>query len=149
MRFALGVALLSIATFAAADQSVYSTKFDNGWQNWSWAKTGLTGKSIAVKSGAWQAVYLHHDKQKGSSYSAITFNIKGDTWAGKKVQVLATIDGKVPKGYFYVITLSKGWEKVSVPTSKLGIANGTFDGFWIQAQDEERYSLSGIALKSK
>lgn len=44
----LVAALACITAIAAADQSIYSTKLDNGWANWSWAKVTMSGKLLNV-----------------------------------------------------------------------------------------------------
>jgi hypothetical protein len=147
MRLITGIAILTLACFAAADQSVYTTKLENGWQSWSWAKTGMAGKTISVKSKAWQAAWFHHGAQKASAYSAIVFSVKSDT-PGAEVQVMVTADGKAQKGE-YVFKLPKTLTKITVPMSTFGLGSKSFDGFWLQARADVRYALYNVSLKSK
>ena len=54
--------LLALALPVFADQSVYSDKLDNGWQDWSWAKVTKSEMPTDGYQGAKFAfdTFIHH-----------------------------------------------------------------------------------------
>ena len=136
--------LLAAAAFAApvhADQSLYGDTLQNGWSNWSWAATNLAstspvhsgGDAIAVQSGAYQALYLHHDPQTATGFTALNFWINGGPTGGQKLQVQATLGGSPQAAYALPAVAANTWTLVTIPLSALGVTSQTnFDGVWIQ-----------------
>ena len=136
---------MASTVLAAADQSVYSGKLENGWQNWSWAKVKL-GKTISVDSKDWQGVYFHHAAMK-STFKSVTFRVDGGKAGGQRLQLRATVNGKPLKEAFLPV-LKPGWTTITVQFKSLGLTGQVFDGFWIQAQKATTYQVADVVLKS-
>jgi hypothetical protein len=112
-------AALTLTQLALADQTIYSSKLANGWQDWSWAKDSKKNSTISVKSKACGPAKLH---------------------------VHAIVNGK-PLVKDIVITSSHtGWMSVEIPFSKLGLTGGKFNGFWLQAEKAASYEVSSVRL---
>ena len=135
------LAAVSLAVPAFADQTLYDDSLQSGWSNWSWATTNLASTSpvhggadaISVQAGAYQALYLHHDAQAASGFTALRFWINGGQTGGQKLQVQATLGGASQPAYALPAPAANTWTLVTIPLSALGVTNQTnFDGFWIQ-----------------
>ena len=135
------LAAASLAVPAFADQNLYDDSLQNGWSNWSWATTNLASASpvhggadaISVQAGAYQALYLHHDAQAASGFTALRFWINGGPAGGQKLQVQATLGGASQPAYALPAPQANTWTLVTIPLSALGVTTQTnFDGFWIQ-----------------
>ena len=130
---------------SAQDQAIYTDSLQNGWVSYGWATLNFSATtyvhsgsySISVTSSNWQALYLHHNAQNGSQFSAITFWINGGASGGQSVQVQATRSGTAQTNLVVLAALPAGaWRQDTVPLSSLGVANATdFDGFWLQVQN--------------
>src|SRR5579862_3554133 len=142
------LAFASVAGCALSDQSVYSTKLDNGWQDWSWAKVVKSGKNLDVTAKAWQGLYFYHTPQKASEYARISFKVNGGKVGGQRLQVMATVNKK-PVKEAHLAPLKPGWTTVTVTMKSLGLAGKDFDGFWVQAQQGTVFQVSEVVLKSK
>jgi hypothetical protein len=153
---ASSLAALAVAASAGAQQAatpasqpapatglanIYGSALGEGWQNWSWAKTelsvelnGSSRKPILVDPQAgWQALYLHHDAFDTTPYRGISMLLHGRSVGGQKLKIVAIADGKPIDEAGHPVTLTaNGWTQVVVPLDKLGAANRTIDGFWIQ-----------------
>ena len=135
------LAAAALAAPAFADQSVYDDSLQNGWSNYSWATVDFASASpvhggadaISVQSGAYQALYLHHDAQPAAGFTALTFWINGGPTGGQRLQVQATLGGVAQPAYGLPAPAANTWTLVSIPLSALGVTTQTnFDGFWIQ-----------------
>lgn len=134
--------LLSIAVVAAAaaDQSIYATKLDNGWQVWGWAKITQAPRVITVNcQKAWEAIYFHHDPQ--------AFSFKISASSGDRIQLRATVN-KQPLKECFLPALKGGSQQITVTMKQLGLTGQNFDGLWIQAQKAETFKVSEVVLKS-
>jgi hypothetical protein len=135
-------AALTLTQLALADQTIYSSKLANGWQDWSWAKDSKKNSTISVKSKAWQGLYFHHDSLPLRGFEGIAFKVSGPA----KLHVHAIVNGK-PLVKDIVITSSHtGWMSVEIPFSKLGLTGGKFNGFWLQAEKAASYEVSSVRL---
>lgn len=130
-----------LAKIGFADQSVYGDSLVNGWENWSWASTNLAATSpvhggsraIAVTTGAWQALYLHHTAFDSSGYTHLAFWIHGGATGGQRLQVQAQLNGASQAAYPLAPLAANAWTYYAIPLSALGVANKTnLDGFWLQ-----------------
>ena len=153
------LAVASVAAPAFADQTLYTDSLQNGWSNWSWATTNLASASpvhggadaISVQTGAYQALYLHHEPQAASGFTALRFWINGGSTGGQKLQVQATLGGASQPGYALPTPSANTWTLVSIPLSALGVTNQTnFDGLWIQdvsgQSSSPTYFIDDVAL---
>ncbi|MDR3687991.1 MAG: glycoside hydrolase family 44 protein [Fimbriimonas sp.] len=165
MNMMRGVCLAAVALLSAicfADQSVYTDQLNNGWVNWSWATTNLastgtvhSGKdAISVQeTGAWQALYLHHNAQSTSSIQALQFWINGGQAGGQTLNVYANLNGTAQIAYSLPALKAKTWLLVTVPLVGIGASNvSTFDGFTIQDRSgttQGVYFVDDISLTAK
>jgi len=146
---------------ARADQSLYTDSLQNGWTNYSWATVNLAATSpvhggadaISVQSGAYQALYLHHDAQNSAAYTALTFWINGGPTGGQRLQVQATLGGNSQPAYALPAPQANTWTQVTIPLSALGAAGqSNFDGVWIQDASGQSsvpvYFVDDVALTS-
>lgn len=126
---------------ARADQALYTDSLQNGWTSYSWATVNFAAASpvhggadaISVQSGAYQALYLHHDAQPGAGFTALSFWINGGPAGGQRLQVQATLGGSAQAAYPLPALQAGVWTQVSIPLSALGVAGqADFDGVWIQ-----------------
>ena len=150
MRSLTVLMCLSAFPFAAAsnaqtNQTVYDDALQSYWQNWSWAGTDAgstafahTGsKSLKVSyTGAWQALYLHHDSFDTTGYSALTFWVNGGADNNRTINLQGIIGGasqaSIPLSS-YVSIAAGTWKKVTIPLNDLHIANNpNVTGFWLQ-----------------
>lgn len=129
---------------AQSDQTVYTDSLQNGWANWSWATVNLANpspvhggtSSISVTSTNWQALYLHHNPQAGSSFANLTFWINGGNTGGQVVQVQAASNGVVQAAVVLAPLPVNSWRQEIISLAALGVANiSVFDGFWLQVQN--------------
>jgi hypothetical protein len=145
--------LLVLAATAAclADQTIYSTKWENGWESWSWAKVSFSGKTINVDaSKAWQAAAFHHKPQTSAGVTAVQFRAFGGPKGGQRIQLRATVDKNKPLKEAFLPALPAGkWVTFTVTTKQLGLTGQAFDGFWIQAQQACTFQISDVTLKGK
>lgn len=151
----------SLCLPARADQPVYADALQNGWTNYSWATVNFSSANpvhggagaISVQSGAYQALYLHHDAQSGAAFTALTFWINGGPTGGQKLQVQATVGGSAQAAYALPAPQANTWTQVTIPLSALGVAGqSNFDGFWIQDTGGQSsapvYFVDDVALSS-
>ena len=126
---------------ARADQTVYTDSLQNAWQNYSWATVDFASTAtphagsdaIAVTTGAWTALYLHHDAFSSTAYSALTFWINGGADGSRKLQVQATLGGASQAAVALPSPPANAWALVTIPLSHLGVdGRSNLDGFWIQ-----------------
>ena len=126
---------------AQFDQTVYDDALQNGWENWSWATVNLANptpvhngsSSISVSAADWQALYLHHASQDGSSFSSLQFWVHGGSTGGQSVQLQATRAGVPQTAVILPALPANTWRLEDVPLSSLGVDSATdFDGFWLQ-----------------
>jgi len=144
----LTAVFLAFALPVFADQSVYSDKLDNGWQDWSWAKVTKSGKTITVTAKkAWEGLAFHHAPQKSSEFSAVTFKVSGGATGGQRLQLRALV-GKTPLKEAFLPALAPGkWTTVTIPMKNLGLTGQAFEGFWVQAQKPCTFQVQGVAFK--
>lgn len=134
---ALALSSPAIAQFVDKG-SIYSTQLENGWQDWSWAKSergieieGSPRKPIRVEAGGYQALYLHHEPITLTGFSKLRFLLQGSK-PGGKVKVLALAGGKPVNDGATLELKADGWTDVQLPLDRLGAADKPIDGFWIQ-----------------
>lgn len=124
---------------SSSGQTIYAGTFQNDWQYWGWAQKeascsspALSGASLQVQEGAWQAIYLHHNAQRAAPGMMLRFWINGGKGVGQNLVVAALRDGAsqtpVP-----LPPLKPGvWQQVQIPLSKLGVGGvSNLTGFWI------------------
>jgi alpha-L-arabinofuranosidase len=125
---------------AQVDQGIYTDTLVSGWQSWSWATVNLSSSStvhggthsMAVVSGPYEALYLHHAALDGRLYSSLTFWIHGGATAGQHLRAQATRLGE-PQPPVALPTLTSSWQQVTLSLPSLGVSNAEdFDGFWLQ-----------------
>jgi len=145
---------------ARADQALYTDSLQNGWTSYSWAAVNFAATSpvhggagaISVQSGAYQALYLHHDAQPGAGFTALSFWINGGPTGGQRLQVQATLSGSAQAAYALPALPANAWTQVSIPLSALGVAGQAFDGVWIQDTSGQSsvpaYFVDDVALVS-
>ncbi len=138
------IGITVVKVFAQVNQTVYTDSLQNSWANWSWATVNLANtspvhggsSSIGVSSTNWQALYLHHNDQSGSAFSALTFWINGGSVGGQSVQVQATRNDAPQAAVILAPLPVNSWRQETIPLSSLGVATAAdFDGFWLQARD--------------
>ena len=91
----------SVLRVSAQDQAVYTDSLQDGWVSYGWATLDFSATtyvhsgffSISVTSSNFQALYLHHNAQNASLFSAITFWINGGASGGQSIQVQAARSG--------------------------------------------------------
>lgn len=137
---AWGLALAAAATAQNANPRgvIYGTQLENGWTDWSWAKSergleieGSARKPIRVEAGPYQALYFHHDAMALTGFTKLRFLLQGSK-AGGQVKVLALSAGKpINDGVLFTLK-SDGWTDVQLPLDKLGTTDKQVDGIWIQ-----------------
>ncbi|THH33310.1 hypothetical protein EUX98_g939 [Antrodiella citrinella] len=104
--------LLSLATWGAADQIIYTDDaLSNGWQDWSWGSTlnysatniKEDASSLFVNSTAWAALSL---KSSGTiqGFAGLRFDIAGDN----------------PPIQFYIQSTTDNDQSVTIPLTTLG-----------------------------
>lgn len=135
------------ASYSLPDQAIWSGKLVNGWQDWSWAKVDKSGPTMKVTAKAWQGVYYHHDPEKSSSFTSLTFQVNGGTKGGQHIQLRATVN-KQPLKEAFLPALKPGWNAISVSMKKLSLTGQAFDGLWIQAQKDASFEIKNVKLKS-
>lgn len=143
LSLAAACAFALALSFPLAAQStdkgaIYGTQLENGWQDWSWAKTergieieGSTRRLIRVEAAGYQALYLHHDPITLTGFSKLRFLLQGSK-AGGKVKVSALSAGKAVNDGATLDLKSDGWTDVQLPLDRLGATDKPIDGFWIQ-----------------
>jgi hypothetical protein len=134
---------LPIVSQANPDLTVYDDSLRNGFAERMWQTLELTN-TARVHSGmhsisvmpveAWQGLYLHHPGLDTVPYKSISFWANGGILGGQRIQIQGLIgDANPPRDVYYRVTLTNGWEQVSVPLEALGLAGVTnCTGFWIQ-----------------
>lgn len=155
----LSVGVLALAAkLGLADQAIYSDALLNSWENWSWATTNFAATSpvhsgtraIAVTSGAWQALYLHHAAFDSSGFTHLTFWIHGGASGGQKLQVQAELNGTAQAAVALAPLAANTWQQYTIALSALGVANKTnLDGFWLQdtsGTTQPTYYIDDVAL---
>ncbi len=143
----------------AQDMTIYTDSLQNGWQNWSWAKTDLSNTSpvhagsdsISVTAGAWAALSLHTQAFDTSKYASLSFWINGGKTTGQLLQVTVALNGKLQTPY-QLSALTNGWQHITIPLSALGAAKATnMDGFIIQdrtGSTQPTFYVDDISLTS-
>ena len=139
--------LLAAFPAAAAPLAVYDDQLRNGFTNWSWGTASFsqaavvrTGTAaVAFEPDSWNGLFFHRDAGIDTAvYDAVEFWVRGAAPAGQSLTVALTTGG-TPIGQAAIGPFVAGgavpsgsWAKVRVPFASLGVASGTFDGFWIQ-----------------
>lgn len=131
--------LSSPAMSQASDKGViYSTQLENGWQDWSWAKSergleieGSSRKPIRIEAAGYQALYLHHDPMPLTGFSKLRFLLQGSK-PGGQVKVVAISGGKPVNDGATLQLKADGWTDVQLSLDRIGAADKPIDGFWIQ-----------------
>ncbi len=135
----LNLAMLCRAA-AADDLPIYADTLQNGWENWSWAKTVAAStpvhagtKSFMVTAGAWEAAYFHSGSVDASLYTNLTFWINGGPGGGQKFLIQGVSNGAAKTSVDLPVLSPNSWQQMTVSLQQLGVANDPgFDGFWIQ-----------------
>ena len=121
------------AEVGAGDGTIYDDDTQNGWAPWGWAKectysntspvrTGT--KSIAVKLGGYEALYLHHTEFDTSAFSMLTFYVQSTSEQEATIKVVGLHKDKASGPTFELPPLPPGaWTKVTVPLAKIGLDN--------------------------
>lgn len=145
---------------ALADQPVYSDALLNGWENWSWATVNLSTttpvkggtKAVAVTTGAWQALYLHHAPFSSTGYTHLSFWIHGGSTGGQKLNVQAHLGGAAQVAVPLPTLAPNTWQLYAISLESLGVANQpNLDGFWLQDNSgvsQPAFTVDEISLVS-
>jgi hypothetical protein len=142
-------ATLIVVAIAGADQAVYTSKLENGWGDWSWAKVSKSGRTLSVASKAWQGLFFHHTDQKSSGFKSISFNVIATTKEPLKLFVHSVTSKGPSKEAFFVEAPTKKVLHVEVPIAKVGLTGQSFSGFWIQSEKMATYKVTDVSLKTK
>ncbi|HEY5809341.1 MAG TPA: hypothetical protein VIT67_15310 [Povalibacter sp.] len=139
--------------------SIYGDALVNGWQNWSWATVNTsqtttvhTGSSaIAVVSGPYAALYLHHDALPTDAYATLTFWINGGATGGQTLNVIGLRNDVAQPAVNVGPLAANTWQEVSIPLAQLGIANAAdLTGLWLQENagaDQPTFYVDDVALE--
>ena len=115
----------------------------NGWVDWSWTPHSWTNtlpvrygsRSAAVRFGAWQGLYFHHEPLTSAPFQELTLWVHGGTeYDGAALNVAAAVNDVVATGVPLARYCEGGkivagsWTRCVVPLTALGIANRTFTG---------------------
>jgi len=140
-------------------QVVYTGGLQDGWQSWGWAgldlgsaAPALSGRSVCVSAGPWEALYLHHAAFSAAPYAGLSFAVHGGPAGGQRLMVRALRSG-VPQAPVPLAPLPAGaWRTVTVTLQSLGVAGAPdVDGFWVQDASgtaQAPFFLDDIALTS-
>ena len=121
--------------------AIYQDSLVNGWDNWSWAtvNTGNTNpvnsgtSSIAVTSGPYTAVRVHHSAMDTQPYTTLTFWINGGSAGGQMLKLAALRSGSVVAQLPIGPLAPNTWQKISISLSDLAVANvPDLTDFWLQ-----------------
>ena len=125
---------------AGGGQVIYADALQNGWQPWGWADLDYANasprmgtRSVRVKAGPWQAMYLHHAPFDTTPYTFVSLWVHGGKAGGQRLSLSALRSG-VPQPSVALDPLPSGtWRQVTVPLSALGVAGvSDMDGLWVQ-----------------
>jgi hypothetical protein len=142
-------ASLQVQVVQTEAQMVYDDQLSAGFDNWSWGTVDIKNSSI-VRSGStairfaprwWQGVYVDHEEGfEARDYYGFEFYVHGGELGKQKlrfvVQDMNSILGSVVVDELLPNGIQPGvWQKVTVRLADLGITDGYFDSFVIQAWD--------------
>lgn len=114
--------------------ALYSDKFTEGWDNWSWASVDASNarpvnsgtSSIAVRAGAFTALAFHHAAMDTTNYTSLSFWINVGTQGGQTLTLRALLSGVAQPQSFTLPAMAADpanpWRKITVPLGALGIA---------------------------
>ncbi|MEK0317439.1 glycoside hydrolase family 44 protein [Cohnella sp. 56] len=156
-------ASLNVQVVQTEAEPVYGDNLAEGYDNWSWGTVNLNSettvhggqRAIRFVPRWWQGVYIDHDEgYQASDYYGFEFYIHGGELGGQKlrfvVQDMNAILGSVVLDELLPDGVKPGvWQKVTVRLADLGITEGFFDSFVIQAWDwkeQEAVSIDDITL---
>ena len=121
--------------------AIYQEGLVNGWNNWSWAEVNTastatvhTGASaIAVKAGAFEALYLQHNAIASGLFTSLKFWIHGGETGGQTLNVQG-LRNFTAQPAVRIGPLEAGtWQEFTIPLADLGVANVTdLTGVWFQ-----------------
>jgi hypothetical protein len=129
-----------------ANQPVYTTKLQNGWSDWSWAKLIKGSNGFTAEMKPWQSVYFHHATLDSWHYNAIQFKVYGGHEGGQVFRIQALVHGRPVFETARLVVLPGRWFTVDVPFCMLGLTHQRFDGFWIQAQRNAIVQMADFSL---
>lgn len=121
--------------------AIYQDALVNGWDNWSWASvnTGNTTpvnsgtSSIAVTSGPYTALRVHHSPMSTEPYTSLTFWVNGGSVGGQVLRLQALLSYNALPGVTIGPLPANTWQKITIPLSDLGVANQPdLTDFWLQ-----------------
>lgn len=140
---------MEVKVVEAVQEGIYDDQLLNQYDNWSWGQVNLA-ESSTVRSGErsirftphyWTGVYLNHDEQYAvQDYYGFEFYVHGGT-AGKQKIRFVVQDGNSILGSIVLDELlpygirAGEWTKVTVRLSDMGVTDGYFDSFVLQAWD--------------
>ncbi|SDC48514.1 Glycoside hydrolase family 44 [Paenibacillus sp. UNCCL117] len=142
-------ASLQVQVVQVEPEPVYDDRLREGFDNWSWGTVSLTDGTV-VRSGSqairfaprwWQGVYIDHEEGfEARDYYGFEFYVHGGDLGKQKlrfvVQDMNTILGSVVLDELLPDGIRPGvWQKVTVRLADLGITEGYFDSFVVQAWD--------------
>ena len=132
---AIGTAVL-LAVFEASAQTslpIYTDKFVNGFDDWSWAAHNSSNSapvhagiySISVTGNYWEGISFHHADFSSTPYTSFTFWVNGGS-GGQRLRVYAELSGVPQANYDIPATLATNtWQQFVIPLSTLAVANKT------------------------
>lgn len=144
---------LPVCAFAqTAPVVVYDDGLQNGWQDWSWAKTHEMVtiediKPIKIEGDAYSALYFHHAGFDTTGYKTLTFYINGGA-GGQNIAVRLIKDNKPLEKVYEFKPNANEWGVVVVPLTDLGGENTVIDGIWLQGQMSTPYKAFFVTLMS-
>lgn len=143
----------------AAEQVIYADGLQNGWQNWSWAKSNLDNKkpvhsgqkSISITvTKPYSAAFFHHTPVSTNGYKAV------DAWVynGSKVPILiavtALMNKPVKSNLPWQNIPPKKWVHIVASLKSLNIAGKNIEGIWFQEMTNKPghvFYLDDVKLK--
>lgn len=147
-----GVATAYVQVAELAAETVYAEGLEPGYHNWSWHDKDFAnaeqahGGNVSIKfePDGWDGVWIVKDKKETiGEYYGMSFWIYGTPEGGQQLQLHA-FDGQNTQGtidlnrYFPEGGLPAGqWTEVVVNFADMGLYDGEFDGFVLQAGTED------------
>lgn len=130
------------------DQSILSDRLDNGWENWSWAKTKAKAGTLHVQiRKAWEGVFFEHIPQASSRFSELDFTIENGPQDLAVFQLRARVNDRPLAAFMLSEVKANETKKYRVTLAQAGLSDENFDGFMIQTADTGTFVVKDVLLK--
>ncbi len=129
---------------AGGPQAIYTGSFQNGWEDYSWAKVNAASTDVVHNSRysmsvkidpAYSGAFFHHADFEPSKFKTFSFWINGGPNGANRLFVCGVLGGKTAiKERFVIPPLQeKKWVHVRVPLNAINVyGQNHFSGFFIQ-----------------